>query len=56
MLKEPTREGDTVLHLLTNVPTQEVRARRLVGVDGKRWPIETAFVALPTTLSCAMRT
>ena len=56
MLKEPTREGATVLHLRTNVPPQEVRARRLVGVEGKRWPIAPAFVALPTTLSGAMRT
>ena len=56
MLKEPTREGATVLHLRPKVPPQEVRARRLVGVEGKRWPIAPAFVALPTTLSGAMRT
>ena len=56
MLKEPTRDGDTVLHLLTNVPAQEARARHLVGVYGKRWSIETAFLELTTTLSCAMRT
>ncbi len=54
--KEPTRDGDTVLHLLTNVPAQEARARHLVGVYGKRWTIETAFLALTTTLSCEMRT
>ena len=56
MLKEPTRDGDTVLHLLTNVPAQEARARHLVGVYGKRWTIETAFLELTTTLSCEMRT
>ena len=56
MLKEPTRDGDTVLHLLTNVPAQEARARHLVGVYGKRWTIETAFLELTTTLSCEIRT
>jgi hypothetical protein len=55
-LKEPTRDGDTALHLLPNVPAQEARARPLVGVDGKRWTIETAFLELTTTLSCEMRT
>jgi len=55
-LKEPTRDGDTALHLLTNVPAQEARARPLVGVYGKRWTIETAFLELTTTLSCEIRT
>jgi hypothetical protein len=31
-LKEPTRDGDTLWHLLTNVPAQEARAGTLVGV------------------------
>ena len=55
-LTEPTRDGGTALHLLTNVPAQEVRARKLVGVYGKRWTIETAFFELTTTLSCEIRT
>lgn len=55
-LKEPTRDGDTELHLLTNVPAQEARAGKLVGVYGKRWTIETAFFELTTTLSCEIRT
>ena len=54
-LKEPTRDGDTVLHLLTNVPAQEARAGTLGGVYGKRWTIETAFCELTTPLSCEMR-
>lgn len=53
--KEPTRDGDMELHLLSHVPAQEARARTLVGVYGKRWTIETAFFALTTTLSCEMR-
>jgi hypothetical protein len=55
-LKEPTRDGDTVWPLLTNVPAQEARAGKLVGVYGKRWTIETAFFELTTTLSCEIRT
>ena len=55
-LKEPTRDGDTELHLLSNRPVQEARARKLVGVYGKRWTIETAFCELTTTLSCEVRT
>jgi IS4 transposase len=55
-LKEPTRDGDTALHLLTNVPAQEARAGKLVGVYGKRWTIETAFFELTTTLACEIRT
>ena len=55
-LKEPTRDGDTELHLLTNLPAQEVRARTLVEVYAKRWTIETAFFELTTTLSCEVRT
>jgi hypothetical protein len=54
-LKEPTRDGDTALHLLTNVPAQEASAGKLVGVDGQRWTIETAFFELTTTLSCEIR-
>jgi hypothetical protein len=54
--KEATRDGDMELHLLTHIPAQEARARTLVGVSGKRWTMETAFVALTTTLSCEMRT
>jgi len=30
--KEPTRDGDTALHLLSTIPAQEARARTLVGV------------------------
>ena len=55
-LKEPTRDGDTELPLLSHVPAQEVGARKLVGVYGKRWTIETAFFELTTTLSCEIRT
>ena len=55
-LKTPTRDGATELHILSNIPVEEARARTLVGVYGKRWTIETAFFDLTTTLSCEINT
>jgi Transposase DDE domain len=55
-LKVPTRDGATEIHLLSNIPVEEARARTLVGVYGKRWTIETAFFDLTTTLSCEINT
>ena len=56
LLKEPTRDGDTELHLLSNVPAAEARAGKLAVVYGKRWSIETAFFEITTTLSCEIQT
>ena len=55
-LKEPTRDGDTELHLLSNIPVAEARAGQLAVVYGKRGSIEPAFFELTTTRSCEMQT
>ena len=55
-LKVPTRDGATEIHLLSNIPVEEARARTLVGVYGKRWTIETAFLDLTTPLACEINT
>ena len=55
-LMEPTRNGDTTLHILTNVPTPRASAVQLARVYGKRWSIETAFFEITTTLSCEINT
>ena len=55
-LTEPTRDGDTELHILTNVPTQRASAAQLARLYGKRWSIETAFFEITTTLSCESKT
>jgi IS4 transposase len=55
-LIEPTRNGDTTLHILTNVPPQRAAAAQLARVYGKRWSIETAFFEITTTLSCEINT
>jgi len=55
-LIEQTRNGDTTLHILTNVPPQRASAAQLARVYGKRWSIETAFFEITTTLSCEINT
>ena len=49
-LTVPTRDGDTELHILSNVPSGRASAAQLAQVYGKRWSIETAFFAITTTL------
>src|ERR671932_2060770 len=53
-LTEPTRDGDTALHILSNVPLPRASAAHLARLYGKRWSIETAFLEITTTLSCAI--
>jgi hypothetical protein len=55
-LQEPTRDGDTVLHVLSNVPVHRASAAQLARLYGKRWSIETAFFEITTTLSCEINT
>jgi hypothetical protein len=55
-LAEPTRDGDTELHILSNVPLPRASAAHLARLYGKRWSIETAFFEITTTLSCEINT
>ena len=55
-LKVPTRDGDTELHILSNVPSGRASAAHLARVYGKRWSIETAFFEITTTLACEINT
>jgi len=55
-LKVPTRDGDTELHILSNVPTSRATAGQVARLYGKRWSIETAFCEITTTLSCEINT
>jgi hypothetical protein len=56
VLKEPTRDGDTALHILSHIPPEDARASKLAVLYGKRWTIETAFFDLTTPLSCEIHT
>ena len=54
-LVKPTRDGDMVLHLLTNLP-EEVLAVDCAELYRKRWSIETLFYEVTQTLQCEIKT
>jgi hypothetical protein len=54
-LDEPTRDGDTEIHLLTNLP-KKVPAEKIAEAYRSRWQIETAFAKLTTVLKCELNT
>ena len=55
-LKEPTRDGDTEIHLLTNLSIHEGSAAKVTELYAKRWTIETVFQELTETLTCEINT
>lgn len=55
-LYQPTRDGDTVLHLLTNLPEDKVDALAGSRTYCGRWQIETAFQELTVDLACEVQT
>jgi IS4 transposase len=54
-LVKPTRDGDMVLHLLTNLP-EDVSAVVCAELYRKRWSIETLFYEVTQTLTCEIKT
>lgn len=50
-LDKPTRDGDKVIHVLTNLPS-EVSATDVAELYRHRWEEETAFNVLQMTLTC----
>jgi IS4 transposase len=54
-LLQPTRDGDMVLHLLTNLP-EDVSALQCAELYRKRWTIETLFYEVTQTLQCEVKT
>src|SRR5438552_7904495 len=54
-LNEATRDGDTSLHLLTNLPAT-VSAVQVADLYRQRWTIETLFWEVTTTLACEIHT
>jgi IS4 transposase len=51
VLDKPTRDGDTEIHLLTNLPARHARARVVADLYRRRWTIETAFAEIEETLN-----
>jgi Transposase DDE domain len=54
-LDEPTRDGETVITLVTNLPVNEVHARVVAKIYQERWLIEGAFLELSTVLQCEVK-
>ena len=55
-LKQPTRDGDREIHVLTSLPAGDARARKVAELYAKRWTIETMFQELTETLTCEVKT
>ena len=55
-LDEPTRDGDTQLVLLSNVPAGSAGARQLAELYLRRWRLETSFQELTVLLRCEVDT
>jgi len=54
-LDRPTRDGETEIHLLTNLPAR-VTAKAVARLYLRRWSIETAFQELTVQLACEVQT
>src|SRR3954451_24991716 len=50
ILDKPTRDGDTEIHLVTNLPVEAANARTIAEMYRRRWTIETAFQEMEKTL------
>jgi hypothetical protein len=55
-LNQPTRDGETEIHVLTNVPPEKADALTLSNLYLERWTIETMFQELTVALTCEVNT
>jgi len=55
-LRTPTRQGETELHLLTNLPPADAAATQIAALYADRWTIEVAFQHLTVDLACEVDT
>jgi hypothetical protein len=55
-LHTPTRQGETELHILTNLPPEDTPAPQISALYADRWTIETAFQHLTVDLACEVDT
>jgi hypothetical protein len=55
-LNRPTRDGDTEVVLLSNVPAGRARAAVLADLYLRRWRLETSFQELTVLLRCEVNT
>ena len=55
-LNQPTRDGDTELHVLTNLTAREASAMKVAELYQERWTIEIVFHELTMALRCEVNT
>lgn len=56
MLDSPTRDGESEIHLLSNVPAADATAGKLAELYLQRWQIEDAFREMTVDLRCEVET
>jgi hypothetical protein len=55
-LDEPTEDGDTEIHILTNLPVKKAKAAKVAELYRGRWTIEGLFLEVERTLACEIKT
>jgi hypothetical protein len=55
-LDKPTTDGDTEIHILTNLPVKEAKAAKVAELYRRRWTIEGLFLEVERTLECEIKT
>jgi hypothetical protein len=55
-LDEPTRDGDTYVAVLCNLPEEDADARAVAKLYRRRWTLEHAFEDLAVALECEINT
>jgi len=56
VLDDVTRDGDSEVHIITNLPRRAASGQRVAEVYRKRWAIETMFQELAATLNAEINT
>lgn len=56
VLDQATKDGDTEIHMLTNLPEAEVDACKVAEWYRKRWTLEGVFQDLTVSLQCEINT
>lgn len=56
VLDKPTRDGDTEIHVLTNLPPGAASAGKVMELYRQRWTIEGRFYEVAQTLNCEPNT
>jgi hypothetical protein len=51
VLDQPTRDGDSELHILTDLPEEVADALAIAAIYRRRWTLETAFQEMEATLN-----